>query len=111
MEPNKNKHKKTKQKQTKYENTFSTFICGVSNKMSEESDDSDSSDNSSRQKILIAAGMSLCIIQFAFFVSMIKQFIELDFGGGLIFMFLAYTSAFIYRNLENRGAIPVADEN
>ena len=79
--------------------------------MSEESDDSDSSDSSSRQKILIAAGITLCVIQFAFFVSMIKQFVELDFAGGLVFMSLAYTSAFIYRNLENRVAIPVADEN
>ena len=79
--------------------------------MSEESDDSDSSDSSRRQKILIAAGMLLCVIQFAFFVSMIMKFVELDFSRGLICMSLAYTSAFIYRNLENRGAIPVADEN
>ena len=78
--------------------------------MSEESDDSDSSDSSSRQKILIAAGMLLCVIQFAFFACMVNQFVKLDFGGGLIFMTLAYTSAFIYRNLENRGAIPIADE-
>lgn len=79
--------------------------------MSEESDDSDSSDSSSRQKILIAAGMLLCVIQFAFFVGMIMRFVELDYSRGIVFMSLAYTSAFIYRNLENRGAIPVVDEN
>jgi len=79
--------------------------------MSEESDDPDSSDSSSRQKILIAAGMVLCVIQFAFFASMIMKFVELDFGQGIMFMFLAYTSAFIYRNLENKGAIPVAAES
>jgi hypothetical protein len=79
--------------------------------MSEESDDSDSSDSSSRQKIHIVAGMVLCVIQFSFFMYMIMKFIELDFGRGLIFMFLAYTSAFIYRNLENKGAIPFPDEN
>ena len=79
--------------------------------MSEESDDSDSSDSSSRQKILIAAGMLLCVIQFAFFICMINQFVKLDYGGGLTFMTLAYTSAYIYRNMENRGVIPVVDEN
>lgn len=79
--------------------------------MSEESDDSDSSDSSSRQKILTAAGMLLCFIQFAFFVYMIMGFVELDYSKGLTFMSLAYTSAFIYRNLENRGVMPVADEN
>jgi hypothetical protein len=42
---------------------------------------------------------------------MIFKFIEMDFGQGLKFMLLAYTSAFIYRNLENSGAIPVAAEN
>jgi hypothetical protein len=26
-------------------------------------------------------------------------------------MSLAYTSAFIYRNLENKGVMPVVDEN
>lgn len=79
--------------------------------MSEESDDSDSSDSSSRQKILIVAGMLLCIIQFAFFVYMIVGFVELNYARGLTFMLLAYSSAFIYRNLENKGVIPVADEN
>jgi len=80
--------------------------------MSEESDDPDSSDSSSsRQKILTVAGMVLCAVQFAFFVYMIFKFIEMDFGQGLKFMLLAYTSAFIYRNLENSGAIPVAAEN
>jgi len=79
--------------------------------MSEELDDSESSDSSSRQKIFIAAGMLLCVIQFAFFVYMIVGFVELNFTRGIVFMSLAYTSAFIYRNLENRGAIPVADEN
>ena len=79
--------------------------------MSEESDDSDSSDSSSRQKILIAAGMVLCVIQFAFFAYMIMKFVELDFTRGLVFMSLAYTSAFIYRNLENKGVIPSVVEN
>lgn len=79
--------------------------------MSEESDDSDSSDSSSRQKIYIAAGMLLCILQFAFFIIMIMRFVEMDFSRGLLFMSVAYISAFVYRNLENRGAIPVADEN
>jgi hypothetical protein len=79
--------------------------------MSEESDDSDSSDSSRRQKILIAAGILLCVIQFAFFMTMIMRFVELDYAQGIKFMFLAYTSAFIYRNLENRGAIPLVDEN
>lgn len=79
--------------------------------MSEESDDSDSSDSSSRQKIYIAAGMLLCVIQFAFFIYMIMGIVELNYGRALTFMSLAYTSAFIYRNLENRGVIPVADEN
>jgi ABC-type multidrug transport system permease subunit len=79
--------------------------------MSEESDDSDSSDSSSRQKIFIAAGIILCIIQFAFFVYMIVGLVELNYNRALMFMFVAYTSAFIYRNLETRGAIQIADEN
>jgi hypothetical protein len=79
--------------------------------MSEESDDSDSSDSSSHQKILIAAGMVLCVIQFAFFIYMIMNFVELDIGQGLIFMSLAYISAFIYRNLESRGAVLIPDKN
>jgi ABC-type multidrug transport system permease subunit len=79
--------------------------------MSEESDDPDSSDSSSRQKILTVAGMMLCAIQFAFFMYMIMKFVEMDFGQGIKFMLLAYTSAFIYRNLENSGAIAVPAEN
>ena len=79
--------------------------------MSEESDDPDSSDSSSRQKIFTVAGMVLCAVQFAFFVYMILRFIELDFGQGFKFMLLAYSSAFIYKNLENSGAIPVTAEN
>jgi hypothetical protein len=51
--------------------------------MSEESDDSDSSDSSdSRQKMFTAAGMVLCIVQFAFFVGMILMFMEMDFAQG-----------------------------
>jgi hypothetical protein len=79
--------------------------------MSEESDDPDSSDSSSRQKILTVAGMVLCAIQFAFFIYMIMKFVEMDFGQGIKFMLLAYTSAFIYRSLENSGAIAVPAEN
>ena len=79
--------------------------------MSEESDDPDSSDSSSRQKIFIAAGVLLCAVQFAFFIYMILRFIELDFGQGFKFMLLAYSSAFIYKNLENSGAMPVTAEN
>ncbi len=79
--------------------------------MSEESDDPDSSDSSSRQKIFIAAGVLLCAVQFAFFIHMILRFIELDFGQGFKFMLLAYSSAFIYKNLENSGAMPVTAEN
>jgi hypothetical protein len=79
--------------------------------MSEESDDPDSSDSSSRQKILTVAGMVLCAIQFAFFMYMIMKFVEMDFGQGIKFMLLAYTSAFIYRNLENSGAIAFPAEN
>jgi hypothetical protein len=78
--------------------------------MSEESDDSDSSD-SSRQKLFIAAGIVLCVIQFAFFIYMIMNFVELDIGQGLIFMSLAYISAFIYRNLESRGAVLIPEKN
>jgi hypothetical protein len=78
--------------------------------MSEESDDSDSS-GSSRQKILIAAGILLCVIQFAFFMVMIMRFVEMNITQGLTFMSLAYTSAFIYRNLENKGVMPAVDEN
>ena len=77
--------------------------------MSEESDDPDSS--SSRQKILTLAGMGLCAVQFAFFVYMICKFVEMDFGQGFKFMVLAYTSAFIYKNLEGSGAIPIPAEN
>jgi hypothetical protein len=77
--------------------------------MSEESDDPDSS--SSRQKILTLAGMGLCAVQFAFFVYMICKFVEMDFGQGFKFMVLAYTSAFIYKNLEGLGAIPIPAEN
>lgn len=74
--------------------------------MSEESDDSDSSDSSdSRQKIFTAAGMALCVIQFAFFVGMITMFMETDFAQGFKFMLLAYSSAFIYKNMENSGII------
>lgn len=76
--------------------------------MSEESDDSDSSDSSdysSRQKMFTAAGMVLCVIQFAFFVAMILMFMETDFAQGFKFMLLAYSSAFIYKNMENSGII------
>jgi hypothetical protein len=79
--------------------------------MSEESDDPDSSDSSSRQKMLTMTGMVLCAVQFAFFVYMILKFVELDFVQGIKFMLLAYSSAFIYKNLENSGAISVAAEN
>jgi hypothetical protein len=79
--------------------------------MSEESDDPDSSGSSSRQKILTMAGMVLCAIQFAFFIYMILKFVELDFSQGIKFMLLAYTSAFVYKNLENSGAISVTAEN
>jgi hypothetical protein len=79
--------------------------------MSEESDDPDSSDSSSRQKMLTVAGMVLCIIQFAFFVYMILKFVELDFEQGVKFMLLAYSSAFVYKNLENSGAISVTADN
>ena len=79
--------------------------------MSEESDDPDSSDSSSRQKMLTVTGMVLCAVQFAFFVYMILKFIEMDFAQGFKFMLLAYSSAFIYKNLENSGKIPVAAEN
>lgn len=79
--------------------------------MSEESDDPDSSDSSSRQKIFIAAGVLLCAVQFAFFVYMILKFIDMDFGQGFKFMLLAYSSAFVYKNLENSGAISVTAEN
>ncbi|MGB9938403.1 hypothetical protein [Methanosarcina sp.] len=80
--------------------------------MSEESDDPDSSDSSSHQKLLTVAGMVLCAVQFAFFVYMILRFIELDFAQGFKFMLLAYSSAFVYKNLENSGKIPVvAAEN
>ena len=77
--------------------------------MSEESDDPDSS--SSRQKILTLAGMGLCAVQFAFFVYMICKFVEMDFGQGFKFMVLAYTSAFIYKNLEGSGAILIPADN
>lgn len=77
--------------------------------MSEESDDPDSS--SSRQKILTLAGMGLCAVQFAFFVYMICKFVEMDFGQGFKFMVLAYTSAFIYKNLEGSGTIQIPAEN
>jgi len=75
--------------------------------MSEESDDSDSSDSSgsSRQKMFTAAGMVLCVIQFAFFVGMILMFMEMDFVEGFKFMLLAYSSAFLYKNMENSGII------
>jgi hypothetical protein len=79
--------------------------------MSDESDDPDSSDSSSRQKMLTVAGMVLCAVQFSFFVYMILRFIELDFAQGFKFMLLAYSSAFVYKNLENSGKIPVAAEN
>jgi hypothetical protein len=79
--------------------------------MSEESDDPDSSDSSSRKKMLTMTGMVLCAVQFAFFVYMILKFVELDFGEGIKFMLLAYSSAFIYKNLENSGAISVTAEN
>ncbi|MPN47654.1 hypothetical protein SDC9_195258 [bioreactor metagenome] len=74
--------------------------------MSEESDDSDSSDSSdSRQKMFTAAGMVLCVIQFAFFTYMILMFMKMDFTEGFKFMLLAYSSAFIYKNMENSGVI------
>lgn len=79
--------------------------------MSEESDDPDSSDSSSRQKLFTVTGMVLCAVQFAFFVYMILKFVELDFIQGITFMLLAYSSAFVYKNLENSGAIPIAVEN
>ena len=79
--------------------------------MSEESDDPDSSDSSSRQKMLTMTGMVLCAVQFAFFVYMILKFVELDFSEGIKFMLLAYSSAFIYKNLESSGAMPFTAEN
>jgi hypothetical protein len=79
--------------------------------MSEESDDPDSSDRSSRQRMFTVAGMVLCVIQFAFFIYMIMMFMEMDFAQGFKFMLLAYASAFIYKNMENSGAIFVTAEN
>ena len=82
--------------------------------MSEESDDpdsSDSSDSSSRQKMFTAAGMALCAIQFAFFAYMILMFMEMDFAQGFKFMLLAYSSAFIYKNMENSGIIRFVTRN
>jgi len=80
--------------------------------MSEESDDSDSSDSSdSRQKMFTAAGMVLCIVQFAFFVGMILMFMEMDFVQGFKFMLLAYSSAFIYKNMENSGIMRLVTRN
>jgi hypothetical protein len=75
--------------------------------MSEESDDPDSSDRSgsSHQKMFTAAGVVLCAIQFAFFVGMILMFMKMDFAQGFKFMLLAYSSAFIYKNMENSGVI------
>ena len=79
--------------------------------MSEESDDPDSSDSSSRQKMFTAAGMILCVIQFAFFMYMILMFMEMDFAQGFKFMLLAYSSAFIYKNMENSGIIRFVARN
>ena len=79
--------------------------------MSEESDDPDSSDSSSRQKMFTAAGMVLCVIQFAFFMYMILMFMEMDFAQGFKFMLLAYSSAFIYKNMENSGIIRLVARN
>jgi hypothetical protein len=82
--------------------------------MSEESDDpdsSDSSDSSSRQKMFTAAGMVLCVVQFAFFMGMIMMFMEMDFAQGFKFMLLAYSSAFIYKNMENSGIIRFVTRN
>jgi hypothetical protein len=79
--------------------------------MSEESDDPDSSESSSRQKMFTVTGVVLCAIQLTFFVGMILKFIEMDVLDGFTFMLLAYSSAFIYRNLENSGKIPVAGGN
>ena len=79
--------------------------------MSEESDDPDSSDSSSRQKMFTAAGMTLCVIQFAFFMYMILMFMEMDFAQGFKFMLLAYSSAFIYKNMENSGIIRFVARN
>ncbi|MDD3246839.1 MAG: hypothetical protein PHF18_08315 [Methanosarcina sp.] len=79
--------------------------------MSEESDDPDSSDSSSRQKMFTAAGMILCVIQFAFFMYMILMFMEMDFAQGFKFMLLAYSSAFIYKNMENSGIIRLVARN
>jgi len=109
-EPNSKKIQKlTKPKKT----LIRAFIREVRNKMSEESDDSDSSDSSdsSRQKMFTAAGMVLCVTQFAFFVGMILMFMEMDFAQGFKFMLLAYSSAFIYKNLENSGIIRFVTRN
>jgi hypothetical protein len=42
---------------------------------------------------------------------MILRFIELDFAQGFKFMLLAYSSAFVYKNLESSGEILFATEN
>jgi hypothetical protein len=42
---------------------------------------------------------------------MILKFVELDFEQGVKFMLLAYSSAFVYKNLENSGAISVTADN
>ena len=79
--------------------------------MSEESDDPDSSDRSSHQKMFTVTGVVLCAIQLTFFVGMILKFIEMNFLDGFTFMLLAYSSAFVYRNLENSGKIPSVARN
>ncbi len=58
-----------------------------------------------------AAGMVLCVIQFSFFVAMILMFMETDFAQGFKFMLLAYSSAFIYKNMENSGIIQHVTRN
>ncbi|AKB19620.1 hypothetical protein MSWHS_2757 [Methanosarcina sp. WWM596] len=58
-----------------------------------------------------AAGMVLCVIQFSFFVYMIIMFMKMDFAQGFKFMLLAYSSAFIYNNMENSGIIRLVTRN
>jgi hypothetical protein len=87
--------------------------------MSEESDDSDSSDSDSsdskfsdsQKRILVLAGIVLCVIQFTFFVFTIVKFMEFDFSEGFKSMLLAYASAFVYKGLESSGLNPFPLKN
>lgn len=70
--------------------------------MDDESDDPDSSYSSLKMYCLKTICMFLAIVQFLFFISMIVKFANSSPEPGLLFMGLAYASAYIYYKIDKK---------